>query len=58
MFYTDREAQKIMARQRRGKLWRIAEAAEIRGATLYLAPDAASFTTGLMLVVDGGNTAK
>jgi gluconate 5-dehydrogenase len=37
---------------------RVAEAAEIKGTALYLASDASSFTTGLMLVTDGGCMAK
>jgi NAD(P)-dependent dehydrogenase (short-subunit alcohol dehydrogenase family) len=37
---------------------RVAEAAEIKGTALYLASDASSFTTGLMLVSDGGCMAK
>ena len=37
---------------------RIAEASEIRGTALYLASDASSFVTGLMLVADGGCMAK
>jgi NAD(P)-dependent dehydrogenase (short-subunit alcohol dehydrogenase family) len=37
---------------------RVAQAAEIKGTALYLASDAANFTTGLMLVTDGGCMAK
>jgi NAD(P)-dependent dehydrogenase (short-subunit alcohol dehydrogenase family) len=37
---------------------RVAEAAEIKGTALYLASAASSFTTGLMLVTDGGCMAK
>ena len=37
---------------------RIAQAHEIKGSALYLASDASSFTTGLMLVTDGGCMAK
>ncbi len=37
---------------------RVAEAAEIKGTALYLASDASNFTTGLMLVTDGGCMAK
>lgn len=37
---------------------RIAEAEEIKGSALYLASKASSFTTGLMLVTDGGCLAK
>jgi len=37
---------------------RIAEANEIKGTALYLASQASSFTTGLMLVTDGGCMAK
>jgi len=37
---------------------RVAEASEIKGTALYLASDASSFTTGLMLVTDGGCMAK
>ena len=36
----------------------VAEAAEIKGTALYLASAASSFTTGLMLVTDGGCMAK
>jgi NAD(P)-dependent dehydrogenase (short-subunit alcohol dehydrogenase family) len=37
---------------------RIAEAEEIKGTVLYLASDASNFTTGLMMVTDGGCMAK
>jgi NAD(P)-dependent dehydrogenase (short-subunit alcohol dehydrogenase family) len=37
---------------------RVAEASEIKGTALYLASDASSYTTGLMLVTDGGCMAK
>ncbi len=50
VFFTDREALRIMGR--------VAEASERKGTALYLASDASSFTTGLMLVSDGGCTAK
>ncbi len=37
---------------------RLAEASEIKGTALYLASAASSYTTGLMLVTDGGCMAK
>ena len=37
---------------------RVADASEIKGTALYLASNASSFTTGLMLVTDGGCLAK
>jgi 3-oxoacyl-[acyl-carrier protein] reductase len=37
-------------------LGRIADPAEITGALLYLGSEAASFVTGHVLVVDGGQT--
>jgi NAD(P)-dependent dehydrogenase (short-subunit alcohol dehydrogenase family) len=37
---------------------RVAEAEEIKGTALYLASDASNYTTGLMMVTDGGCMAK
>ena len=37
---------------------RLAEASEIKGSALYLASAASNYTTGLMLVTDGGCMAK
>ncbi|WHZ10065.1 MAG: Oxidoreductase, short-chain dehydrogenase/reductase family [Burkholderiaceae bacterium] len=37
---------------------RVAEASEMKGTALYLASEASSYTTGLMLVTDGGCMAK
>jgi hypothetical protein len=36
----------------------VADASEIYGTALYLASNASSFTSGLMLVTDGGCMAK
>ncbi len=41
---------------KRTPLARHAQPAEIAGAAVYLLSDAASFTTGSVLVVDGGLT--
>ena len=39
-------------------LGRVAEAAELAGAVIYLASDEASYTTGATIMVDGGLTLR
>jgi 2-keto-3-deoxy-L-fuconate dehydrogenase len=52
----DPAAARERSRQRHA-MQRFGKASEIAGAVLYLASDAASFTTGVCLPVDGGWTA-